>query len=158
MAQIVNISGQQYKRRNIVAVWLLAGLFAVFTLDIYFFVWYYRINDESRRYLNDPSIKPVLSLLAVLLGWIVIVPPFVSIYRTAGRIRRMQRQAGLTNVATPWIALVLAFVFSLHTLYLQNALNDIWDRYLLPAGTYPPSGYPLPPPQPPSLPPPPRSA
>jgi hypothetical protein len=149
MAQIVNIGGQQYKRRNIFAVWL--GL-PIITLSVYYYVWYYKINDEARRYLNDPSINPVVSLLAVLLGWILIVPPFVSIYRTAGRVRRMQQQAGLANVATPWIALALVFVFGLDRLYLQNELNRIWDRYLLPPSVYPPGALPpsLPAPPPPA--------
>lgn len=39
---------------------------------------YYLINDEARRYLADETIKPIVSLLAILIGWIIIVPPFVS--------------------------------------------------------------------------------
>jgi hypothetical protein len=142
MAQVVTVDGRQYKKRNIVAVWL--GL-PLITLGVYYFVWYYRINDEARRYLDDPSIQPVVSLLAVLLGWVLIVPPFVSIYRTAGRVRRMQQRAGLASLCTPWIALVLAFVFSLDRLYLQMSLNDIWDRHLAGSPAYP---------SPPALPPP----
>lgn len=61
----------------------------------------------------------------------------------------MQQQAGLTNLCTPWIALVLRFVVSLDTLYLQLCLNELWDRYLLGAGGYQQPAYPLPPPAPP---------
>jgi len=148
MAEVVNIAGQQYKKRNIFAVWL--GL-PVITLGIYSFVWYYRINSEARRYLDDPTIKPLVSLLAVTLGWVLLfIPPLVSIYRTAGRVQRMQRQAGLTQQITPWVALVLVFVYGLDRLYMQIGLNDIWDRYRL----APPSAAlsqqpPLPPPVPP---------
>ena len=161
MAEIVTIAGQQYKKRNIFGVWL--GL-PIITLGIYGFVWYYKINNEARRYLNDPTINPVVSLLAVTVGWLLLfIPPFVSIYRTAGRVRRMQQHAGLSQLITPWIALVLAFVYGLDRLYIQSSLNDIWDRYLPAPGGYIPSPSawqqqqppPMPPPAaPPGLPPP----
>ncbi|MBV8301462.1 MAG: DUF4234 domain-containing protein [Candidatus Dormibacteraeota bacterium] len=144
MAQIVTIGGQQFKKRNIIAVWL--GL-PFITLGIYTYVWWYKINDEARRYLGDPSINPVLSVLAFVPGFILIVPPFISIYRTAGRIRRMQERAGIQERAHPWIAILLAFVFGLYTLYLQLCLNEIWDRYLLSQGALPGA---LPPAAPPS--------
>jgi drug/metabolite transporter (DMT)-like permease len=152
MAQVVTIEGQQYKRRNVFAVWL--GL-PLITLGVYYFVWYYKINDESRRYLRDPSIQPVISLLAILLGWVLIVPPFISIYQTAARVRRMQVQAGVSNLITPWIALVLVFVFGLDRLYLQMSLNDVWDRHLLPWSGHPISSLSPPPAAPPSITPPP---
>src|SRR2546423_15629524 len=92
MAEIVRIEGQEFKKRNIWAVWL--GL-PIITLGIYTFVWYYKINDEARRYLRDDSIRPGISLLAVLLGWVLIVPPFISVYRTPGRVTGCQAKAGV---------------------------------------------------------------
>lgn len=132
MATDVNIGGQIFKKRNIFAAWLLP----LVTLGIYHIVWWYKINNEARRYLGDPSINPTVSVLALVPGFILIVPPYVSLYRTAGRVRRMQQHAGISDTITPWIALALSFVFSLHSLYLQLELNKIWDRYLLtaPAG------------------------
>ena len=129
MATTVNIAGQDFKRRNIFAVWL--GL-PIITLGIYHYVWWYKINNEARRFLGDESIRPGVAVLALFPGSILIVPPLVSIYRTAGRVRRMQQQAGVANVVTPWIALLLSFVFGVHSLYLQMGLNDVWDRYLVP--------------------------
>lgn len=126
MAREIWIQGEHYKRRNIFAVWI--GL-PFITLGIYTFVWYYKINNEARRFLRDPSIRPALSVLAILFGWIIIVPPFVSTYRTAGRVRRMQEQVGLTTFISPVLATVLLVVFNLHRLYLQNELNRVWDRY-----------------------------
>jgi hypothetical protein len=146
VADIIVISGQSFKRRNIFAVWL--GL-PIITLGIYTFVWYYKINDEAKRYLNDPSINPGRSLIAILLGWILILPPFISIYGTAKRIQRMQGQAGMPNTVTPWVAVALVFVFRLETLYLQSELNRVWDRYRalppVPAAPFPPAPI-LPPP------------
>jgi len=139
VATDVTIAGQTYRKRNIFGVWL--GL-PLITLGIYHYVWWYKINDEARRFLGDESIRPGIAVLALFPGSILIVPPFISIYNTAGRVRRMQQQAGVGNVVTPWIALVLSFVFGLHSLYLQMGLNDVWDRYLVPGGVM----HPAPPP------------
>jgi hypothetical protein len=137
MAQEVTIGGEIFKRRNPIAVWLILPLV---TLGIYFFVYWYKINNESRRYLRDPSIQPAISLIAVLFGWILIVPPFVTVFTTAGRVRRMQENAGVPDRIDPWIALLLRFFFGLDILYIQVNLNKVWDAYLMSyaAAQYPP--------------------
>lgn len=127
MAQTVVVGNQTFKRRNIVGVWL--GL-PLITLGIYHLVWYYKINNEARRYLGDDKISPGISLLAITLGAFLIIPPFVSIYKTGSRIARMQEKAGLDSRIEPVLGLLLAFVFGLHALYMQSHLNRIWDRYL----------------------------
>jgi hypothetical protein len=127
MAQTVVVDGETFKRRNIVGVWL--GL-PLITFGIYHLVWYYKINNEARRFLKDDSISPGISLLAITLGAFLIIPPFVSVYQTGVRIRRMQERAGLSSRSEPVVALLLTFVFGLHTLYIQSHLNQIWDRYL----------------------------
>jgi Domain of unknown function (DUF4234) len=134
VAEVVTISAEQFKRRNPAAVWL--GL-PLITLGIYSLVWWYKINNETRRYLRDPTIKPVWSLIAVLIGWIIIVPPFVSIYRTSQRIQRIEAAAGLQGPVEPVLGLLASFVLSLHTLYLQSHLNRIWDAYLRPVAPAP---------------------
>ncbi len=148
MATTVVVYNQSFKRRHPLAVWL--GL-PLITLGIYYFVWWYKINDEARRFLNDQSIKPARSVLAVTLGALVIVPPFISAYRTTERIARMQERAGLPagTRANPWISVLLHFLFSAHILYLQMELNRIWDLF---TGTGTPTVQP--PPVPPALPPP----
>ena len=148
MAEVLNIGGQEFKKRSPIGVWLLA----LVTLGIYYFVWYYKINDEARRYLGDEEIKPVVALLAVLVGWILLlIPPFVSTYRTGQRIQRMQEKAGVTDTISPGIGLLL-FIFSrLDMPYFQEHLNRIWRRYepsatappqpgVLPPGSVPPGG------------------
>jgi hypothetical protein len=146
LAQIVVIGNQTYKKRNVVAVWLLP----VITLGIYSLVWIYKVNDEARRFLGDESIRPALSVLAFFPGSIVLVPPLVSIYRTGKRIARMEAAAGSPNRAEPVVGLVLAFVFSLYSLYYQDHLNGLWDRYLGSGGVPPPAA-PPPPPVPPTF-------
>lgn len=148
MAEPVVIVNETFKRRNPLAVAL--GL-PLITLGVYYFVWYYKINNEARRYLRDPSIRPGMSLLAITLGVFIIVPPFISIYGTAGRVRRMQENAQVPDRCEPWIALIFAllfrfFLFSLDALYLQIQLNKVWDAYLHPSAV--PHGYPAPLPPP----------
>jgi uncharacterized protein DUF4234 len=147
MAQTVVVNGETFKRRNVVGVWL--GL-PLITFGIYHVVWYYKINNEARRFLRDESIRPAISVLAITLGAFLIIPPFVSVYQTGVRIQRMQERAGLSSRIEPILALLLTFVFGLHTLYIQSHLNQIWDKYLgtgtAPPGTLPPAPTGTPPP------------
>ena len=142
MAQTVVVGNQTYKKRNIFAVWI--GL-PLITLGIYSYVWIYQVNDEARRFLGDESIKPALSVLAFIPGSLLIVPPFISIYRTGNRIARMEARSGSPNRAEPVVGLVLGFIFGLYSLYYQEHLNGLWDRYLA-SGYAPPLAPPPPPP------------
>ena len=83
MAETVTIEGQQYIKRNPLGV---LGL-SIMTLGIYFLVWYYKINDELRRFENDETISPTRSLMAMLFGWLIIVPPFIAMYNTAKHVQ-----------------------------------------------------------------------
>jgi hypothetical protein len=142
------MTGRAGKTRNIWLTWLIWPLI---TLGIYHLVWYYKINREARDFDENIDVKPELSLLAVLIGWIIIIPPFVSIYRTGERIGQMQEDAGLERTCNGWIGLVLVFFASLYSLYYQYELNRIWARLgnpdegsmvALPVGVAPPAGPP----------------
>jgi hypothetical protein len=144
MSQTVVIGNQTYKKRNIVGVWL--GL-PLITLGIYSYVWIYKVNDEARRFLRDDSIKPGLSVLAFIPGVILVIPPFVTIYRTGRRIARMEEAGGSPSRASGGLGLLLAFIFTLYPLYYQSHLNGLWDRYIWVGGVTPPAAPPaLPPP------------
>ena len=124
MAETIRIDGETYVRRHAVGVAVLS----VVTLGIYFFYWYYKVNDEARRYLRDETIRPGIALLAVLLGWIIIVPPFVSGYRTAERVLRIQGRSGAVAKMSPVIALILQiFIGVVYPWYVQDGLNQAWD-------------------------------
>jgi hypothetical protein len=134
VSEIVVVEGQTFKKRSPVGVWALS----LITFGIYGAVWYYKINDEARRYLRDETIDPAVAVLAVLLGWVIIVPPFVSIYRTGERIRRMQERWGPGATISPLVGLLLSFVLGLHHLYLQAGLNRVWTHptpFVPPAST-----------------------
>jgi drug/metabolite transporter (DMT)-like permease len=123
MADIVTIDGKPYKRRN---PWGVLGL-AVITLGIYFFVWYYKINKELREYgiTNDPGV----AVLAVTLGSLIIVPPLVSLYKTADRILQAQKKAPSEERIIPVLALLLVVVVGGFAMpYYQTQLNKVYDE------------------------------
>jgi hypothetical protein len=127
MARSVVIGHNTFKRRSPLGVWL--GL-PLITFGIYPLVWYYKINNEAKQYLADDTIKPGIALLAITFGAILVLPPFISVYRTCKRIRRMQEQAGVKGLIEPPIGVLLMFLFSFHYFYLQSHLNRIWDAHL----------------------------
>jgi Domain of unknown function (DUF4234) len=120
------MTGRAGKTRNVFLVWLVWPLI---TLGIYGLVWWYKINREARDFDSSIEVNPVLSLLAVMIGWVIIVPPYVSIYRTGNRIARMQARAGLEPTCNAWIGLILSFFFGLFSLYYQTELNKVWAHY-----------------------------
>jgi len=124
MAELVTIEGQQYKKRDPLGVLGLSFI----TIGIYWFYWYYKINDEIRRYEKDDSVRPGMALLAVTLGWIIIVPPFISVYNTSKHVVRMQERAGVQQTLSPALNVVLLLVFGIAIgLYTQEHVNKVWD-------------------------------
>jgi nitric oxide reductase large subunit len=115
------------KHRNPFVVWLLLP---IITLGIYHLVWYYKVNNEARRLDRRIEVSPGVAVVAITLGAFVIVPPFVSYYRTGQRIAAMQRTAGLPDTCSALLGLVLQFLlFGSGTLYYQFELNKIWSRF-----------------------------
>lgn len=112
------------KRRNPFGVWL--GL-PLITLGIYGFVWVYKTNKELAAYNSRIKVNPTLSLLAFLIGWVLIVPPFVAAWRLGTRTAEAQRAAGLPEIS-PGIAFLLWLIGG-GPLYLQFEINKIWNRY-----------------------------
>jgi hypothetical protein len=98
--------------------WVGLGL-NIITLGIYYYYWYFQINDELKemgRARGDEELassKPINSLIAVLFGGILIVPPFVSIYRTGKRIQRAEQLGGVRHDNHPGLAFLLAFPLGL---------------------------------------------
>jgi hypothetical protein len=124
MAETVTVEGQHYLKRNPLGVLGLSFI----TLGIYFFVWYYKINDELRRVQHDETISPMRSLMAMVFGWLIIVPPFIAMWNTAKHVQGMETRRGVTQTVEPAIALILMFLFSLgNGIYLQDHLNRGWD-------------------------------
>jgi hypothetical protein len=123
MAEIVTIEGQAYKKREPLGV---LGL-SVITFGIYWFFWYYKINDEIRRFQDD-NVRPGMALLAVTLGWFIIVPPFISVYNTSLHIVQMEKRAGIQQELSPALNVILLLVVAVGIgMYSQEHFNRIWD-------------------------------
>src|SRR5919201_1491727 len=132
MAQPAQVRGANVKIRN---EWGVFGL-TLITLGIYYLFWYYATNRELRdfgRAFPDEKrldISPGLALLAVTLGGFLIVPPFVSEWRTFRRIGVAQELAGLhdriSHVLGFVLYLIALFFFPIETVYAQHHLNRLW--------------------------------
>jgi hypothetical protein len=125
MARDIVIDGSNVKVRHPLAP---LGL-GLITLGIYPLVWYFKINSELRSQGEDVS--PGMALLAITLGAFLIVPPFVSMYNTAERIRRVQERKGVESPISAVLALVLLFipiVNAFQSAYVQAGLNRAWER------------------------------
>ena len=127
MAESVTINGQPYLKRNPLGVLGLSFI----TVGIYFFVWYYKINDEIKRFENDETMNPTRSLMAMIFGWLIIVPPFIAMYNTAKHVQSMEARLGIQQTLEPALVIVLMVVFSIgNGVYIQEHLNRSWDRAL----------------------------
>ena len=122
MADLVVQNGIGYKRRNPWGVFLLT----IVTFGIYYVVWWYKINNE----MNNLGVQcnPTSAVLAITIGSFVIVPTFVSIYKTADRIKQAQERTNASEHMVPVLGFLLTIVVSTFAVvYYQSQLNKAWD-------------------------------
>jgi hypothetical protein len=117
------MAGRMGKSRNIFLVWFVWPLI---TLGIYHVVWWYKINREARDLHVGIEVNPAISVVAITIGALIIVPPWVSIFNTGDRIARMQSEAGMPASCSGLLGLIASFFLGLHALYYQNELNKLW--------------------------------
>jgi Domain of unknown function (DUF4234) len=134
MAQEITIPNAQStaKIRNPLAVALLG----LITIGIYWVFWWYFINREMVDYgrannVPDLGDNPWLSVLAITLGALVIIPALVSLWRTCRRIERAQNHALGSNNYSPVLCFILALFPILQLIawfLMQTNLNQVWER------------------------------
>jgi hypothetical protein len=75
--------------------------------------------------------KPFNSLLAISVGWLIVVPPFVSFYRTFQRIEAAQEIAGTGVRVNVWLGFILyildVLLLPVEIIYAQSELNRGWN-------------------------------
>ncbi len=155
MAESIQIQGSSHqgKIRNPLGV---VGL-SLITLGIYYFVWYFKVNKEMAemgraRGTDELGTSPGTSLLAVTLGWLIIVPPFVSIYKSCARLQAAERHTGTPEGMEPGLLFLLAILISPVGQYIfQSNLNKVLTRQA--GGTAQPLEAPEAPTAPPAAPP-----
>ena len=132
MAEEFQVGTTYVKIRNPFGVFVLA----IVTLGIYYVVWYYKVNRELRDAAGI-NVSPVTAILAITIGWVIIVPPFVSWYRTFERLQQAQRQARLATEVNPILGFVLylvaLYLLPVELLYAQDELNKLWRARSVPA-------------------------
>ena len=132
MAESVRLPEGEARIRNL---WVVLLLILV-TFGIYYLYWYYAINGELRDYgrTRDKAldISPGWALMAIWLGWFLIVPPFISAWRTVRRVQRAEELTGIQNQhrinhALGFVLFIVGFiVFPVEIFYLQAHLNRLW--------------------------------
>ena len=122
-------SGEVGKKRHPLGI---IGLMII-TLGIYFFVWYFKVNKEMAaigraRNTDEAGDNPTTSLLALIPGFLVIIPPYISFYNANRRLNATERFTGRPEGLSPVLMVILYFVFSPIAVYLfQNNLNKVLE-------------------------------
>lgn len=139
-AEDLRLRGVDIRKRN---PWGIFGL-TLITLGIYGLVWWYKLNRELRDYSAAAGAplgnNPARSVLAFIPGFILIVPPYVSIWRTCGRLEmvkaKVEGREPQSFASTGLLAILLSLVVTgLHGVLLGYAANDLWDSATARAGT-----------------------
>jgi hypothetical protein len=133
MAQEIQIpnAGSTAKIRNPLGVLALS----LITLGIYSIFWWYFINREMADYGEANGVpelgdNPILSVLAVTIGVLIIIPPFVSLWRTLKRIETAQNRALGSNNIGVILLFVLIFIPLVNLVVhptMQSNLNQVWE-------------------------------
>ena len=112
--------------RNPWAVFVLA----LVTFGVYYLYWYYQANRELKDF--GVGRHPVVSVLAVVPGALLIVPPFVSWWCFIGRVQQAEARAGAAGRVDHGLAVALyvvgIFLVPIELVYTQQHLNDVWQQ------------------------------
>jgi Domain of unknown function (DUF4234) len=131
MAEPVAIQGSSYqgKIRNPLGVVALG----IVTLGIYYFVWYFKVNKEmaelgQAKGTEECGTNPGTSLVAILFGWVLIVPPFVSLYRSCSRLNASERVVGRPEgIEAPLLWLLFILIGPVGHYLFQRNLNRVLE-------------------------------
>jgi len=106
------------------------------TLGVYYFVWYYRVNHEISAWgertpdSQELEVSPAGAVAAVTVGWLLVIPPFVSTWRTFTRIGAAERRVGIDPRASHYIGFLLfcsgIFFLPFEVVYAQVHLTRLW--------------------------------
>ena len=130
MAETLQITGTPAtaKIRNPVGIVALTFI----TFGIYYIFWYYFVNREMRdlglsRGTAECGESPETSLLAITIGSFIIVPPFVSHYKTFQRMNAASRLTGAGRGFNAAFGMLLwFFFFPVALIIFQINLNRVW--------------------------------
>jgi hypothetical protein len=124
----VTIAGSEATAR-IRSPWAVFAL-AIVTFGVYYVYWYYQANRELKDF--GVGRHPVVSVLAIVPGALLIVPPFVSWWRFVGRLQEAELRTGAPGRIDHGLATALyvvgVFLLPIELVYVQQHLNDVWRQ------------------------------
>jgi hypothetical protein len=139
MAQEVQISPDSIERTAKIRHPVAVPVLTVITIGIYGIYWWYQINREMvdlgrARSADGLGENATTSLLAAFPGFLIIVPPYVSLYNGIKRMQRAQEVTTGEVTMNGWIVLALivgSFVIGIAGLivpgYIQSEMNKVWE-------------------------------
>jgi hypothetical protein len=116
----------------------ILGLMLI-TVGIYGFFWYYFVNRELKDFgeahgTDECGTSPVTSLIAISLGALIIIPPFISIFKSFKRMNAASEISGAGDGFDAGLGLLLWIFISPISIYLyQLNLNKVWETQSSPA-------------------------
>jgi hypothetical protein len=131
MAQEIAIRGSNYvgKERNPLGV---IGL-SLITFGIYGIFQYYFVNKElaelgKARGVTELGDNPMMSVLAIVPGFILIVPPFVSMWNTWKRQQNARQMFGVQQGVDQVPGFLLSiFIGIVGVYFLQAGQNGVLE-------------------------------
>jgi hypothetical protein len=101
------------------AVWSLS----VLTLGVYYLVWYVKLNKEIA---NAAGVDVTVGTVGLWLSQCVPIANWVSLARTAQRLRTALELAGAETSVSAGRTICASLWFGSHVRYLQRRTNDLW--------------------------------
>ncbi|MEA2478588.1 MAG: hypothetical protein QOJ07_510, partial [Thermoleophilaceae bacterium] len=115
---------QPFPARDPIVEWLLCAFVPFYSL-----YWVYRANKDLEQWSGGRiEFNATSTILALVLGWIIIVPPFIAWASFMGRIREAQRMAGLPQTASFWGSVGRSLLLSYNIKWHQEQFNEIAAR------------------------------
>jgi hypothetical protein len=99
-------------------------LISILTLGLGALVWYYKLNADAKALARNKSWSPALSVLAITLGALLIVPLLVSEWKTWSRVREATGADGM-SAGTQFCLTFIPLVNIAYLGYLQHKLNGV---------------------------------
>lgn len=97
---------------------------AILTVGIYAAIHHHRLNRDLRDFGLD--VDPTKAAIAFFPGCLVLVPYFVTAYRTGQRIAVAQETVDIPTTVQPELSCVAALVAFLQVPYHQAQINRVW--------------------------------
>jgi uncharacterized protein DUF4234 len=107
-------------KRNIFLWYVLT----IVTLGICGIVWYYKLNKDAKTITGNKAWSPGMSVLAITLGAIIIIPFYVSYWKTWGRVRQATNADGMA-AGLQFCLIFIPIVNIAYLGYLQSKLNRV---------------------------------